>query len=120
MSVSGLADGKKQKGKAAEKMREIRPDGEHFCQNSDMQRGSPAVRGFRLSPPLPANLQTQKLEVKRGTYGLGAFAVELIRKDEFIGGTVFSLNLYQHGRGLFTFNLEYIGELVPTADDGRE
>jgi len=48
-----------------------------------MQRGIPA-----------------KLEIKRGAYGLGAFAVESIRKDQFIG--------------------EYIGELLSTKDDGRD
>lgn len=69
----------------------MRPDGQHHCQNSDMQRGIPAVRGFRLRPASPTNPQTQKLEIKRGAYGLGAFAVENIRKDQFIGGTVFHL-----------------------------
>ena len=29
----------------------------------------------------------QKIEVKRGTYGLGAFAVNRISNGQFIGGT---------------------------------
>ena len=28
--------------------RVIRPDGEHFCQNADIQRGISAVRGFKV------------------------------------------------------------------------
>lgn len=46
----------------------IRPDGEHFCQNSDIQRGLSA-----------------ELEIKRAEYGLGCFAVKRIRKNQLIG-----------------------------------
>jgi len=59
-----------------------------------MQRGTPAVRGFRLRPASPTNPQMQKLEIKRGAYGLGAFAVEPIRELQFIGGTVFHLTTW--------------------------
>jgi len=41
-----------------------------------------------------------ELEIKRGAYGLGAFAVKPIQKNQFIG--------------------EYIGELLPTKYDRRE
>ncbi|KAI0302826.1 hypothetical protein B0F90DRAFT_1667436 [Multifurca ochricompacta] len=74
--------GKLGRRQVPQKPRKIRPDGQHFCQNSDIQRG--------LAP---------ELEVKRGAYGLGAFAVNRIRKDQYIG--------------------EYIGELVPMHEDKR-
>ncbi|KAI0253462.1 hypothetical protein BJV78DRAFT_211135 [Lactifluus subvellereus] len=63
--------------------RKLCPDGEHFCQNSDIQRGLAA-----------------RLEIKRGAFGLGAFAVDRIRENQFIG--------------------EYVGELIPNYDDKRE
>ncbi|KAH9988149.1 hypothetical protein BJV77DRAFT_1023147 [Russula vinacea] len=63
--------------------RVIRADGKHFCQNSDIQRG--------LVP---------ELEIKRGAFGLGCFAVKKIRPDQFIG--------------------EYVGELIVAAEDKRE
>lgn len=62
-----------------------------------MQRGIPAVRGSRSKPASQTNLQVQKLEIRRGAYGLGAFAVESIRKDQFIGGTVFHLPFISMG-----------------------
>ncbi|KAF8268569.1 hypothetical protein EI94DRAFT_1139654 [Lactarius quietus] len=43
-------------------------DGNHYCQNSDIQRGIPA-----------------EVEIKRGKFGLGAFSVNGIRTGEFIG-----------------------------------
>ncbi|KAF8273078.1 hypothetical protein EI94DRAFT_1783169 [Lactarius quietus] len=63
--------------------RQTAPDGKHYCQNSDIQRGLAA-----------------KIEIKRGAFGLGAFAVNRIRQGEFIG--------------------EYIGELVPTDSVEKE
>ncbi|KAF8466499.1 hypothetical protein DFH94DRAFT_781237 [Russula ochroleuca] len=63
--------------------RMIRPDGKHYCQNSDIQRGLAA-----------------ELEIKRGAFGLGCFAVKKIRPDQFIG--------------------EYVGELSVSAEDKRE
>ncbi|KAH9974853.1 hypothetical protein BJV74DRAFT_183098 [Russula compacta] len=72
----------KRKKSRSKKRRVIRPDGEHLCQNSNIQRGLPA------------------LEIKRGAFGLGAFAVHKIRNAEFIG--------------------EYIGELISNTDDQRE
>jgi hypothetical protein len=92
--MSGIADSKRQVGK---KQREICHDGEHFCQNSDMQRGIPAVCGYKLRPASQTNLRVQKLEIRRGAYGLGAFAVEFIRRDQFIGGTVFYLPFLSPG-----------------------
>ncbi|KAI0280120.1 hypothetical protein BGY98DRAFT_965749 [Russula aff. rugulosa BPL654] len=71
------------KNPKSKQTRLIRPDGNHFCQNSDIQRGLAA-----------------ELEIKRAEYGLGCFAVDKIRKDQFIG--------------------EYIGELIPIGDDRRE
>jgi hypothetical protein len=62
-----------------------------------MQRGIPVVRGSRLRPASQTNQQVQKLEIRRGAYGLGAFAVEYIRKDQFIGGTVFHLPFISTG-----------------------
>jgi len=69
----------------AEKARSLAPkaDGKYYCQNSDVQRGLAA-----------------KIEIKRGKYGLGAFAVNWISSGRFIG--------------------EYIGELIPTHEDKRE
>ncbi|KAH9954772.1 hypothetical protein BC827DRAFT_1241027 [Russula dissimulans] len=61
--------------RAAQQPRVILLDGEHFCQNSDMQRGLIA-----------------ELEIKRGVFGLGAFAVNRIRDGQYIG--------------------EYVGELM--------
>jgi histone-lysine N-methyltransferase EZH2 len=63
--------------------RRLAPDGEHYCQNSDIQRGLAA-----------------EVEIKRGAYGLGAFAVNRIRAHQFIG--------------------EYIGELVPHESSQKE
>ncbi|KAH9059795.1 hypothetical protein EDB87DRAFT_1562822 [Lactarius vividus] len=60
-----------------------RSDGVYYCQNSDIQRGLAA-----------------EVEIKRGMYGLGAFAVNGIHKGEFIG--------------------EYIGELIPNEADNKE
>ncbi|KAI9444047.1 hypothetical protein H4582DRAFT_2190030 [Lactarius indigo] len=60
-----------------------RPNGVYYCQNSDIQRGLAA-----------------EVEIKRGMSGLGAFAVNAIRKDQFIG--------------------EYIGELIPTEAVNKE
>jgi len=34
----------------------IRPDGEHFCQNLDIQRGIPAVRDFKVTSALLTNI----------------------------------------------------------------
>jgi len=62
-----------------------------------MQRGIPAVRDSRLRPASPTNLQVQKLEIRRAAYGLGAFAVEPIRKDQFIGGKIFHLPFINMG-----------------------
>ncbi|KAH9164584.1 hypothetical protein EDB89DRAFT_2016838 [Lactarius sanguifluus] len=60
-----------------------RSDGVYYCQNSDIQRGLAA-----------------EVEIKRGMYGLGAFAVNGIHKGQFIG--------------------EYIGELIPNEADNKE
>ncbi|KAH9059794.1 hypothetical protein EDB87DRAFT_1809770 [Lactarius vividus] len=54
-----------------------------YCQNSDIQRGLIA-----------------DIEIKRGTYGLGAFAAKEILENQFIG--------------------EYVGELIPSDLDNRE
>ncbi|KAH9047475.1 hypothetical protein EDB83DRAFT_1463014 [Lactarius deliciosus] len=54
-----------------------------YCQNSDIQRGIVA-----------------EVEIKRGAYGLGAFAAKRIFENQFIG--------------------EYVGELVPCNLDNRE
>ncbi|KAI0297413.1 hypothetical protein BC826DRAFT_165885 [Russula brevipes] len=66
----------------SEQRRAIKPYGKLVCQNSDIQRGVAA-----------------ELEIKRGKFGLGAFAVKPIHSDQFIG--------------------EYIGELIPISDDKR-
>jgi len=58
----------------------------------------PAVRGFRLTVVSPTDLRVQKLEVKRGAYGLGAFAVNKISENQFIGGIVFPITLHPYGR----------------------
>jgi hypothetical protein len=81
----GITEAKKE---ARKQKRVIYADGNHNCQNSDLQRGVPAVRGFRLTPVIDSST-SQKLEIKRGAFGLGAFAVEGIHKNQFIGGTVF-------------------------------
>jgi hypothetical protein len=73
----------------ARQPRKLLPDGQHFCRNSDIQRGLAAVR--KPTPAsLFADLLLQKLEIKRGQFGLGAFAVDRIREDQFIGGTLIS------------------------------
>jgi hypothetical protein len=41
----------------------------------------------RMSTSLLADILSQELEIKRGAYGLGAFAVNRIRRDQFLGGT---------------------------------
>jgi len=66
--------------RAAQQPRVILPDGEHFCQNSDIQRGLIA-----------------ELEIKRGAFGLGAFAVNRIHNGQYIG--------------------EYVGELMERNED---
>ncbi|KAI9444046.1 hypothetical protein H4582DRAFT_2095391 [Lactarius indigo] len=63
--------------------RRIAPDKSYYCQNSDIQRGLVA-----------------EVEIKRGAYGLGAFAAKPILENQFIG--------------------EYVGELVPSDLDNRE
>lgn len=47
-----------------------------------------------MTPASRTDPQLQKLEIKRGAFGLGAFAVRKIRKDEFIGGNVFPFALH--------------------------
>lgn len=56
----------------------------------------PAVRGFRLTTVSQTDLRLQKLEVKRGAYGLGAFAVNKISESQFIGGIVFPITLHPY------------------------
>ena len=67
----------------------LAPDGKHFCQNSDIQRGLAAVGAFAETISITRCLTTlrQEIEIKRGAYGLGAFAVNGIRAGQFIGGT---------------------------------
>jgi len=65
---------------AVQQPRVIVPDGEHFCQNSDIQREIIA-----------------ELEIKRGAFGLGAFALSRIRAGQYIG--------------------EYVGELMERNED---
>ncbi|KAI0259724.1 hypothetical protein BC834DRAFT_604325 [Gloeopeniophorella convolvens] len=69
--------------RGSKESRQLRPDGKHSCQNSDIQRGKAA-----------------ELEVKRGAFGLGTFAVKSIPRGGFIG--------------------EYVGELEAASDDKRE
>jgi hypothetical protein len=73
------------KGKAVKKPlpRKLSKNRKPICENSDIQRGLPA-----------------QLEIKRGKFGLGAFAVNGIRGGTFIG--------------------EYVGELVPTKSIEKE
>ncbi|KAF8488924.1 hypothetical protein F5888DRAFT_1909582 [Russula emetica] len=81
----------------SKRARLIRPDGRHFCQNSDIQRGLSA-----------------ELEIKRAEYGLGCFAVKWIRKDQLIGGII----LYSPFMCLCSrLDVEYIGELLSVNDD---
>jgi len=65
--------------------RRLAPDenGVSYCSNSEIQRGLPA-----------------EIEIKRGKFGLGAFAVDYIRKGGFIG--------------------EYVGEQIPKTSDKKE
>ena len=46
--------------------------------------------------------------------------MENIYNDEFIGGNVFPFTLHRAGVALFTFNIEYIGELIPRKESHRK
>lgn len=70
--------------------RRLALDGEHGCENSDIQRGLAAVRTFLdncIYYPVSNCTVRQDIEIKRGAFGLGAFAVKTIRHGQFIGGT---------------------------------
>jgi len=41
----------------------ICPDGKHYCQNSDLQRGVPAVRGFTSTRVSLTDLHHRKLRL---------------------------------------------------------
>lgn len=99
----------------SKRARLIRPDGRHFCQNSDIQRGLSA-----------------ELEIKRAEYGLGCFAVKWIRKDQLIGeyiGELLSVNddsdkreiLRKHIRlnYSFTLNRHYIIDSARVGNETR-
>lgn len=77
--------------------RRLALDGKHACENSDIQRGLTVVRAFLdnyIYYPVSNCTLWQEIEIKRGAFGLGAFAVTAIRKGQFIGGTYMHFSTY--------------------------
>ena len=63
---------------------------------------------------------SQRIEIKMSEFGLGAFASQYIRAEEYIGGS-YTIQALELPNSILRDSSEYTGELnIPFHDDWRE
>jgi hypothetical protein len=77
------------------------------CSNVVFQRGQPGV--IFLLFPRTLTYSPQPVEVKRGSVGLGAFSIQPIQENDYLGGNYWS-QLFISLQNLSLHTTEYTGE----------